>query len=69
MWTRRQGSAPSPKRKPERKAGLGCSALLKLRKLGCSPRRPRNARDPDRDRPLGSIGRMRHAGPERIPTV
>jgi hypothetical protein len=30
---------------------LGCSALLKLRKLGCSPGRPRNARDPDRDRP------------------
>ena len=49
-WTCRQASAPSPKRKPGRKAGWGCSASPKLRKLGCSPGRPCNARDPDRDR-------------------
>jgi hypothetical protein len=46
MGTRtcRRASAPSPKRKPGRKAGWGCSASPKLRKLGCSPGRPRKPR-------------------------
>ena len=45
---------PTPKRKPGRKAGWGCSALLKLRKLACSPRRPPAMRET----PIG-IGQRR----------
>ena len=50
---------PSPERKPGRKAVWGCSALLKLRKLACSPRRPPAMRET----PIGIGQHRRNAAP------
>ena len=63
MWRASRRQLARRSAKPGRKAGWGCSALLKRRKFPCSPGRSCNARDPigiGQHRPSGRAGRAEH---------